>query len=266
MKQYIFLLFLIPSIVYSQKYEKGKFYLSIGNTFNTYGLNEYQNILSSSSMFSYGNEWVTDITLDGDDDNDLGIDYFDEDDEKINRNNFNISGQFGFFIVNGFLGGIGLEYGSLSSNQINNDDYDFDGLDDEYSIKNRYISYAISPFLRYYIPFNNNAFFFGSSYTTGSINGLTDEEIDYTSFQDYENETELNPISTSRFTFNLGTSFYLTENITFESSLNYSLSNYTQEEEIFIGTSQNGTSLYNDVDRITYTNAFFIKMAASFHL
>ena len=265
-KNIIIILFLIPTFVFSQKYDNGKFYFSIGNSFNVYGINDYQPILSNSSLFSFGNEWITDITLDGDDDDDLGIDYFDEDDEKNNRSNFNVSGQFGFFIVKGLLTGLGVEYGALNSNQKHEYDYDLDGLDDEYTMKSSFASFELSPFIKYYIPINDNAVFFGTSFTIGSINGVTDEEVDYTSLQDFEDEIEINPISTNRLTFSSGASFYLTENITFEPSINYSLNNYSQEEEVYLGDSQNGIPLYNDVERITYTNAFFIKMAASFHL
>ena len=118
---------------------------------------------------SIGNEWITGITVDGDDDDGNGNDYWDKD-RKSSIGNFNISGQFGFFITDGLLTGLGIEYASLTRKNKNHYDVDNDGQDDEYTSRVSFSSFALSPFVKYYIPLGQNVLFISSSYTFGSTN------------------------------------------------------------------------------------------------
>ena len=266
MKKILSVLIFLPLLTLAQKYDAGKFYISLENAYSPLGINEYQGFLKNSSLLSYGNEWVTGVTLDGDDDNEFGVDYYDSDNQSDNKSNFNISGKFGFFVANRLLAGVGTEYCAINSNSKHEDDFDGDGFDDEYESKSSYSSYALSPFIKFYIPFDNNALFFNTSYTFGSIIGEEEEEYDYTFATDYVYEFEMEPVKTNRLTFSTGFSFYITEIFSLESSLNYSVSKYTQEEEVFIGNSQSGFALYDDQDRVVSTHAFFFSFGASLYL
>ena len=65
-----------------------------------------------------------------------------------------------------------------------------------------------------------------------TLNSSWEEEIDYSSQQNYEDDDESEPYKTSRIEFGTGMSFFLTNNISLEPSVNFALNKYTQEQEI----------------------------------
>ena len=253
------------TICLSAQTEAGTFYMSLGNAYSP--VNQ-SNIFFTSQGMSFGNEWVTGITIDGDDDDDNGNDYWDKD-EKDKTSSFNLGGQFGYFIADGLLTGIGIEYGSLTNITSEVADLNGDGYDDEYNSKDKYTSLAFSPFVKYYIPLGQNALFLSSSYTFGTLNNSREEEYDYTgSFQDDDFDNEGEPYKTSRLEFGSGMAFFLTESISLEPSVNYALNTYTQEQkDVYIGDTgpPNYISIYDDQERKTSTNAFYFKIAASMY-
>lgn len=261
-KIFTFLCAVILTSSLSAQTEAGTFYMSLGNAYSP--VNQTNYMLRSQGM-SFGNEWVTGITLDGDDDDDNGNDYWDKD-EKDKSSSFNLGGQFGYFIVDGLLTGVGIEYGSFSNMRYNEYDGDGDGFDDEFTSKDKYTSLAFSPFVKYYVPLGENALFLSSSYTFGTMNSSFEQESDYTSSpnEDYDDEAE--PYKTSRLEFGTGMAFFLTESISLEPSVNYALTTYTQAQESYIGYNPNtGNSIYEDQDRKVSTNAFYFKIAASMY-
>jgi hypothetical protein len=257
------------TISLSAQTESGTFYMSLGNAYSPLGEMQsgpFASIFSNSSGMSFGNEWITGITVDGDDDDDNGNDYWDKD-EKSKIGNFNISGQFGVFAAPGLLTGLGIEYASLTIRDEYESDQDGDGQDDEYTYKSSLSSFALSPFVKYYIPLGDNALFVSSSYTFGSINSKWEEEWDYTSSPNQDDDDEGEPYKTSRLEFGAGMAFFLTESISLEPSINYAFNTYTQEEEVYIGDTgpPNYISIYDDQERKTSTNAFYFKIAASMY-
>ena len=176
-KLFTILCAVILTISLSAQTETGNFYMSLGNAYSPVNQSNY---LFKSNGMSFGNEWVTGITIDGDDDDDFGNDYWDNN-EKDKTSSFNLGGQFGYFIADGLLTGIGIEYGSFSNMTYEEYDMDGDGLDDERTSKNKINSLAFSPFVKYYIPLGQNALFISSSYTFGTLNQSYEWERDYTS-------------------------------------------------------------------------------------
>tara|TARA_B110000211_G_C13938176_1_gene490375 strand:- start:102 stop:914 length:813 start_codon:yes stop_codon:yes gene_type:complete len=252
----------------SAQTEAGTFYMSLGNAYSPMGEMQsgpFSSIFSNSSGMSFGNEWITGITVDGDDDDDNGNDYWDKN-EKSSTGNFNISGQFGFFVADGLLTGLGIEYASLTMKEEYESDFDGDGQDDEYTSKSSLSSFALSPFVKYYIPLGDNSLFVSSSYTFGSINSKWEEGWDYTSSPNQDDDDEGEPYKTSRLEFGTGMAFFLTESISLEPSVNFALNTYTQEQEVYIGSDPiTGNSIYDDQDRKVSTNAFYFKIAASMY-
>ena len=110
-KLFTILCAVILTISLSAQTETGNFYMSLGNAYSPVNQSNY---LFKSNGMSFGNEWVTGITIDGDDDDDFGNDYWDNN-EKDKTSSFNLGGQFGYFIADGLLTGIGIEYGSFSN-------------------------------------------------------------------------------------------------------------------------------------------------------
>ena len=234
MKRILLLMsFVCLTLVGSAQTEARTFYMALGNAYSPMGEMQsgpFSSIFSNSSGMSFGNEWITGITVDGDDDDDNGNDYWDKN-EKSSTGNFNISGQFGFFVADGLLTGLGIEYASLTIRDEYESDQDFDGQDDEYKSKNSLSSFALSPFVKYYIPLGDNSLFVSSSYTFGSINSKWEEGWDYTSSPNQDDDDEGEPYKTSRLEFGTGMAFFLTENIALEPSINYAFNTYTQEFE-----------------------------------
>jgi hypothetical protein len=249
--------------VSSQTTDAGTFYFSLGNAYSP--ANYYTSLFKTNGM-NFGSEWVTGITVDGDDDDDNGNDYWDKD-QKSKISNFNLAGQFGYFIANGLLAGLGIEYGSFSDMSYQQDsDYDGDGRDDERTSKTKMNSLAFSPFAKYYIPVGNNALFISSSYTFGSLNQSSETEFDYTSAPDQEDDEEGEPVKTSRLEFGSGMAFFLTENISLEPSVNYALNTYSEEIDVYIFSDPfTGNLIFEDQERKTSTNAFYFKIAASMY-
>ena len=246
----------------AQNIDQGTFYISLGNAYSPISQHSYS---PQGTGMSMGNEWVTGITIDGDDDNDNGSDYFGKD-EKSSISNFNMTGRFGYFPTDGLLMGIGIEYSSYSLNEYDEYDGDGDGRDDEYTYTFQTNSFAISPFAKYYINLGSNALFLSSSYTFGLLNRRFEEEEEYTSMgYDYEDDGEYEPISTSRLDFGAGMAFFLTENIALEPSVNFAFNTYTQEEEDQFYNSYMGGYYYDDVEVETKTRAIYFKIAASMY-
>jgi hypothetical protein len=250
----------------SAQTKSGTFYVSLGNAYSPINQSNY---LFKSNGMSFGNEWVTGITIDGDDDDDYGNDYWDKD-EKDKTSSFNLGGQFGYFIADGLLTGIGIEYGSFSNMTVDVYDGDGDGYDDEFTYKSKVTSLAFSPFVKYYIPLGQNALFISSSYTFGRLNSSSESERDYTSSPNTDDDDESEPYKTSRLEFGSGMAFFLTESISLEPSINYAFNTYTQEQEVFIGYAYdqfgNETGvIYDDQDYQVSTNAFYFKIAASMY-
>ena len=269
-KIFTFFTFSILTFCISAQTEKGTFYMALGNAYSPMGEIQMGDLteqyLSNSSGISFGNEWVTGITIDGDDDDDNGTDYWDND-KKESLGNFNISGQFGFFAADGLLTGVGIEYATLTLKTAFESDQDLDGNDDEYSSKANGSSLAFSPFVKYYIPINQNALFFSTSYTFGSINYKSEWEWDYTSSPNSDDNNKEEPYKTSRLQFGAGLSLFLTKSIALEPSLNFALNKYTQEQEVYIGDtgSPNFNEIYDDQEKVVNTNAFYVKVAASMY-
>ena len=247
----------------AQNIDKGTIYLSLGNAYPT----SQQGLFHHSNGLTMGNEWVTGITHDGDDDDNNG-NFFLGEDEKINMSKFNLAGQFGFFPVNGLLTGIGLEYGSYSYSDYDEYDADNDGRNDEILQKNQVSSLAISPFVKYYIKLGSNALVFSSSYTVGRINAVYEYEYDYTSNPTISEDEVAEPIFISRIDLGAGMAFFLTENISLEPSLNFAMNSYTQEQEIYNGWNWEqdpSIPVYEDKDVRTTTNAVYLRLIASMY-
>jgi hypothetical protein len=269
MKRILLLMsFVCLTLVGSAQTEARTFYMALGNAYSPMG--EMQSgplgsIFSNSSGMSFGNEWITGITIDGDDDDDNGNDYWDKD-SKSKTGNFNISGQFGVFAADGLLLGLGIEYASLTMKDEYEYDNDGDGRDDEYTSKTSLSSFALSPFIKYYITSGQNAVFISSSYTSGSINSKSEWEWENTSGYDQDDDDKGEPYKTSRLEFGAGMAFFLTESIALEPSVNFALNTYTQEQEVYTGYDPiTGNSIYDDQDYTISTNAFYFKIAASMY-
>lgn len=260
----IFTIILSTFLVFSlsAQIDAGGFYISLGNAYAPINQSNY---LFKSNGMSFGNEWITGITIDGDDDDDNGNDYWDKD-SKDKTSSFNLGGQFGYFIADGLLAGVGIEYGSYSNTTIDESDMDGDGLDDERTYKNNINSLAFSPFVKYYMSLGSNALFFSSSYTFGTLNSSSEYEIDYSSQPNEDDDDEDEPYKTSRLEFGTGMAFFLTESISLEPSINYAFNTYSQEDEVYVGINQmTGNDIYDDQERKTSTNAFYFKIAASMY-
>jgi len=246
----------------SAQTDAGTFYMALGNSYTPLG--ENQNgaglpMFTNSSGMSFGSEWITGITADGDDEDPNGNDYWDKD-EKDKLGNFNIAGQFGFFVTDGLLTGLGIEYASISNTMYMEYDWDGDGQDDEFTDKYSTSSLALSPFIKYYINAGDNALFFNTSYTFGSINTQSEYEYDFSSSPNESDDDEGEPYFTSRIEIGGGMAFFLTESISLEPSVNFALNKYTQERDMWNGTT------YDDQDYQVSTNAFYFKIAASMYL
>jgi len=170
------------------------------------------------------------------------------------------------FAADGLLLGLGIEYASLTMKDEYESDNDGDGFDDEYTSKTSLSSFALSPFIKYYITSGQNAVFISSSYTFGSINGKNEWEWENTSGYDQDDDDKGEPYKTSRLEFGTGMAFFLTENIALEPSVNYAFNRYTQEQEFYIYNQNTMTGYYDDQDQVISTKAFYFKIAASLFL
>ena len=254
------------SISLTAQTEAGRTYISLGSAYSP--INQ-SNFLFKTNGMSFGNEWVTGITVDGDDDDNSGNDYWNNDD-KDKTTSFNMGGQFGYFIIDNLLLGVGIEYASFSNKSITEVDWNGDGFDDERTRKDKMTSLAFSPFTKYYISLGQNAVFLSSSYSYGTMKSKYEYIVDYadSSIPDFDDDNTDDPYITSRFELGTGMSFFLTENISLEPSINYSFNTYTQEQEVYIGTTgaPDFIDIYDDQKRKTYTNAFYFKLSASMFL
>ena len=235
--------------------EQGTFYIALGNAYSPFSINGdvSSSVLSNSIALGYGHEWVTDYSVD-DNDN------WDDNHSKSNKN-FSISGRIGYFAIDRLLGGIGLEYARLSLNEQIKIDNDHDGDFDLYKSSVSLSSYAISPFVKYYIPLGSNAFFVSTSYTYGNFEGKSESR--WSNANDFDENEEIGPFTTYRIEFGSGMAFFVKESIAFEPSVNFAINSYAQKQRSIISQDQNGNDTYIENDLITSTNAIYFKLSAS---
>ena len=251
------------TISLSAQTEQGNLYIALGNAYSP--VNNLNYPLFKNNGMSFGNEWITGITQDGDDEDDFGNDYWDKN-EKDKNTNFNLAGQFGYFFTDGLLTGLGIEYGYFSNRTYQEYDIDGDGFDDEYTSKDKFTSIAFSPFVKYYFPIQQNYIFLSSSYTFGTLKISSEWERDYANGTNDDDDDEAEPYKTSRLQFGTGIAFFFTKSVSLEPSVNYAFNSYRQDREVYLGPNPfTGESMYDDQERKTSTNAFYFKVAASIY-
>ena len=282
------LIILFFSFSNSQTIEKGTFYSSI--SYNTSELNGMMiTELQTNANFGAGinTEWTTDITFDGDSEDFFGDEWFDHDEEKNSNSSFGLSANFGSFIIDGVLVGIGLNYGRFNyknestyntSQSVNLNGYITTVNSDLTSTSQSiFSSIAFQPFVRYYIPINVSSIFVGTSFSVGQIKYKDIYTTDYDQpsfndiygnavFEDYSNieeddYEEPNPYRFKKLGFEAGLSLSVLKkenlSINFEPSIKLSLNKYKQErEDYYIGYDNIlNQSIYEDGDYIVSSNS-----------
>ena len=236
-------------IGFGQKTEAGKFYIAIG----------------SGPGMSFSSRWTTDIKIEGVDSITNPSTTWNEN-YKSNSSNFNIFGRFGYFLVDGLVTGLGVSYYSMTSYTETVDDFDGDGYDDKYADKYTSSSLSLTPFLKYYIDFRNNALFVKTSYQfLPFYNYKTESELDYTSGTNSSNDYERN-YKLSRLNFGIGMAFFLNESIALEPSINYAIIINTVEKEVFVGYNPtNNNSNYDLQKKRQIDNSIYFGIGASMY-
>jgi hypothetical protein len=247
MKKLLLILLCLPMIGFGQKAEAGKFYIAMG----------------SGQDMSFGSSWTTDVKIEGVDSVTSTSTYYNEN-YKVKLNNFNIYGQFGYFIVDGLVTGLGVSYNSRTNKTETVDDFDGDGYDDEYTYKSTGSSLSLTPFLKYYIDVGNNALFVKTSYQFSLLNSSKSEtEYVYTSSTSFSGSSKSNS-KNSRLSFGTGMAFFLTESIALEPSINYDIIMRTLEYERPVGYNPiTNTNTYDLQERKETLNSISIGIAAS---
>ena len=218
----------------------GTFYLALSHRKLIPYTGGWVNIEDSPFPQGIGNEWITGITVDGNDE-------WDEDrTERAFKVNLGV--QSGYFIVDRLLMGIGIQYMLSDLTSINeSEDLDGDGKDDEYIYKSKYNELLFLPFAKYYLDLGSNYLFISSSYSFGIIKSSWAWERNYTSptSNDWISDSERDPIKRSVLEFGTGLSFSLTKSVALDPSLNYAFITESQDEWEF------------------FSNAFYLKIDLS---
>ena len=270
--------------LYSQDIDKGRFYFSLGNAFNTinptlmynYNLNTVPDF--GSFGLSSGNEWITDITIDDNTSDFYGENYLNPED-RYSTTNFSFHNQSGYFIIDKLLVGIKTEYSyaKLSSKYINPSNYTELNENNETIIHEEGIAkweeklivstLAFAPFIKYFIPFKNNAFFINSAYSFGVLKGTQSTSADYPAnlelyYSDFNTLVDKKPMRIKRLEFSTGICFFLTKDISLDPSINFCFNTYTQRQEMMSPISGEN----EEVNAKYKTNALYFKIAASIYL
>ncbi len=275
------LIILFFSFSNSQTIEKGTFYSSI--SYNTSELNGIMDVTEFQTNANFGaginTEWITDVTFDGDSEDFYGDEWFDDDKEKDSRSSFGLSANFGSFIIDGVLAGIGLNYGRFNyktESTYNTSQTGATGLgmfstyysDVTSTSQNTFSSIAFQPFVRYYIPINVSSIFVGTSFSFGQMKYEYIYTNDYDQatfadfygnliFEDYSNieeddYEEPNPYRFKKLGFEAGISLAIVKkenlSINFEPSVKLSLNKYKQERSMYM-------DMYVDGDYIVSSNS-----------
>ena len=117
-----------------------------------------------------------------------------DDKEKDSRSAFGLSANFGSFIIDGVLAGMGLNYGRFNyktESTYNTSQTGATGLgmfltyysDVTSTSQNTFSSIAFQPFVRYYIPINVSSIFVGTSFSFGQM------KYEYIYTTDYDQAT-----------------------------------------------------------------------------
>tara|TARA_Y100000385_G_scaffold81878_1_gene83864 strand:- start:448 stop:1275 length:828 start_codon:yes stop_codon:yes gene_type:complete len=263
-KLFTVLVALLTTVGVSAQTDAGTFHMAFGTAYSPLGslTTEFLPFFRNSSGMSFGNEWTTGITVDGDDNND-----FWDNDQKESLGNFNVSCQFGFFVRDGLLTGVGIEYARVTANQVReNFDFDGDGVYDKYTVTSLLSSLALSPFVKYYIPVGPNALFIKTSYTFGSMNSRTESEWNNTGSANEDSDYQAEPWKTSRLDFGAGMAFFLNDRIALEPTVNFAVNRYTQEQEVFMGYDPTDwENIYENQEVAVSTSSLYLKIVASIY-
>ena len=232
------------------KTEAGKFYLSMG----------------SGPQMNLNLQWISDINISGNYlDSTNNSTYWNEN-LKTTSSRVSIDGQFGYFIADGLVTGLGVSYNSSTRNIETVDDFDGDGYDDKYMYKYTFSSLSLTPFLKYYIDVGHNALFVKTSYQFSPFyNQEWEDEFDYTSYTNITNDSE-STLKSSRLDFGTGMAFFLTESIAIEPSINYAILMSTVEQEVYVGYNPNtNNNIYELQEKRQIDNSIYFGIGASMY-
>ena len=283
---------------YSQTTEKGTYYSAISyDGAASFGIVSLIDFFGPSSHHNTGltlsNEWVTDYTFDGNNENSDGDEYFDEDKDKENRSSFGMTANFGSFIIDGLLTGLGVYYGQANwlSQYTSEVQYWVDNNDvmsSDVTYTDEYVTSLIKfqPFIRYYIPLNSSSIFIGTSYSLGRMKLQNIYTRDYDEspyvdqygdviFEDYSNiededYEEPEPYRLNKISLEAGLCLAILKNdnlsINMEPSINFSFNKYKQDTEEYIGYSEvTNENIYEDGESVLSTNSLYFRTALSIH-
>ncbi len=250
MKKLLLILLCLPVIGFGQNTAAGKFYLAMG----------------SGPRMSFLSTWTTDIKIEGVDSSSAATSTYWNENTKSKSNSFSINGQFGYFIADGLVTGLGVNYSSSTRKDEAVDDFDGDGYDDEYTYKSTSSSLSLTPFLKYYIDVGNNALFLKTLYQFSPfLKSNTELERNYTSTTFINNNFDSNS-KHSRLSFGTGMAFFLTESIAIEPSINYDIIMSTLEDEVYVGyNSITNTNTYDLQEKKETRNSIYFGIAASMY-
>lgn len=152
-----------------------------------------------------------------------------DDDNTSTGTNMEIKLLGGFFMADGLLGGIAVNYKSESQKSENVQDF-YSGGDVEQMQKSTTITTIISPTIRYYIA--ESGAWVQASYGFGSMTDKSESEVDYPSgYNNYDNsdsDKESNPMTI--FSLAAGYAIYLSDYISLNPTIGYAMSTIKMED------------------------------------
>ena len=190
-----------------------------------------------------------------------------DDDNTSKATNMELKLLGGFFMADGLVGGIAVNYKSESQKSVNVQDF-YSGGDVEQMEKSTTITTIIAPTIRYYIA--ESGAWVQASYGFGSMTEKSEYEIDYPSgysnYDDSDSDKESNPMTI--FSIGAGYAIYLSDYISLNPTIGYAMSTVKIEDGYteYNYNPYTGYSTYDEEDLTIKMSGITFGLGIALHL
>ena len=190
-----------------------------------------------------------------------------DDDNTSKATNMELKLLGGFFMADGLVGGIAVNYKSESQKSVNVQDF-YSGGDVEQMEKSTTITTIIAPTIRYYIA--ESGAWVQASYGFGSMTEKSEYEIDYPSgysnYDDSDSDKESSPMTV--FNLAAGYAIYLSDYISLNPTIGYAMSTVKIEDGYteYNYNPYTGYSTYDEEDLTIKMSGMTFGLGIALHL
>lgn len=158
-------------------------------------------------------------------------------DQQNNSISFGVQPRVGYFLFNGFVAGVGLDYHT----EVGTLDENHDSL--RFKLKNRSYQIAVSPYVKYYFGSGKLKPFVGASFSYGKNYGKSESIPTYLGddlTEDSKLDTHTHKSDYTSYSIFPGVSYFINDNVSLDLMLKYIHTKYSYKDYYIDTEQENG--------------------------